>query len=81
MKVTQDALKRKNFENIAVVEGKHQIMKIYLHKTECKTKCGASKPKVRKMVSDADEKKWKATLQSIDEEFTWHVNYHFGMTL
>ena len=20
----------------------------------------------------------KATLQNIDEEFTWHVNYHFG---
>ncbi len=31
------------------------------------------------MVSDADEKrKWKkATLQSIDEEFTWHVKLSF----
>lgn len=39
----------------------------------------AKEPKVRKMVSDADEKEVeKATLQSIDEEFTWHVNYNFG---
>ena len=33
-------------------------MKIYL-KTECKTNVEAKEPKVRKMVSDADEKKWK----------------------
>jgi len=35
--------------------------------------------KHRLTLSDADEKEVeKATLQSIDEEFTWHVNYHFG---
>lgn len=54
-------------------------MKIYHHKTECKTNVEAKEPKVRKIVSDADEKEVeKATLQSLNEEFTWHVNYNFG---
>lgn len=60
MKVTQDALKTKEIENIAVVEGKTPDNEdLPPTKTECKTNVEAKEPKVRKMVSDADEKKWK----------------------
>ncbi|WP_412678152.1 isopeptide-forming domain-containing fimbrial protein [Bacillus tropicus] len=80
VKVTQDALKTKEIENIAVVEGKTPDNEdLPPQKPNVKTNVEAKEPKVRKMVSDADEKEVeKATLQSIDEEFTWHVNYNFG---
>ena len=47
-------------------------------KPNVKTKVEAKEPKVIKTVSDADETKIRATLQSENEEFTWHVNYNFG---
>lgn len=80
VKVTQDALKTKEIENIAVVEGKTPDNEdLPPQKPNVKTNVEAKEPKVRKMVSDADEKEVeKATLQSVGEEFTWHVNYNFG---
>ncbi|OAK18137.1 cell wall anchor protein [Bacillus wiedmannii] len=80
VKVTQDALKKKEIENIAVVEGKTPDNEdLPPQKPNVKTNVEAKEPKVRKMVSDADEKEVeKATLQSVGEEFTWHVNYNFG---
>ena len=55
------------------------MVKIYHQKTKCKTKVEAKDPKITKTVSDADETEVeKATLQSENERFTWHVNYHFG---
>ena len=53
-------------------------MKIYLHKTECKTNVEAKEPKVKEWFRMQMKRSGKATLQNIDEEFTWHVNYHFG---
>lgn len=80
VKVTQDALKTKEIENIAVVEGKTPDNEdLPPQKPNVKTNVEAKEPKVRKMVSDADETEVeKATLQSENEEFTWHVNYNFG---
>lgn len=80
VKVTQDALKTKEIENIAVVEGKTPDNEdLPPQKPNVKTNVEAKEPQVRKMVSDADEKEVeKATLQSLGEEFTWQVNYNFG---
>ncbi|MEK4741815.1 MULTISPECIES: isopeptide-forming domain-containing fimbrial protein [unclassified Bacillus (in: firmicutes)] len=80
VKVTQDALKTKEIENIAVVEGKTPDNEdLPPQKPNVKTNVEAKEPKVRKMVSDTDETEVeKATLQSENEEFTWHVNYNFG---
>ncbi|EJR30638.1 MULTISPECIES: isopeptide-forming domain-containing fimbrial protein [Bacillus cereus group] len=80
VKVTQDALKTKEIENIAVVEGKTPDNEdLPPQKPNVKTHVEAKEPKVSKMVSDADEiEVEKATLQSVGEEFTWHVNYNFG---
>lgn len=80
VKVTKESLKTKEIENIAIVEGKTPDGKdLPPEKPNVKTKVEAKEPKVIKTVSDADEKEVeKATLQSENEEFTWHVNYHFG---
>ncbi|HDR7634999.1 TPA: isopeptide-forming domain-containing fimbrial protein [Bacillus mycoides] len=80
VKVTQDALKTKEIENIAVVEGKTPDNEdLPPQKPNVKTNVKAKEPKVSKMVSDSDEiEVEKATLQSVGEEFTWHVNYNFG---
>ncbi|MFC9448824.1 isopeptide-forming domain-containing fimbrial protein [Bacillus cereus] len=80
VKVTQDALKTKEIENIAVVEGKTPDNEdLPPQKPNVKTNVEAKEPQVRKVVSDADEKEVeKATLQSLGEEFTWQVNYNFG---
>lgn len=80
VKVTKESLKTKEIENIAIVEGKTPDGKdLPLEKPNVKTKVEAKEPKVIKTVSDADEKEVeKATLQSENEEFTWHVNYNFG---
>ncbi|ASI77307.1 cell wall anchor protein [Bacillus cereus] len=80
VKVTKESLKTKEIENIAIVEGKTPDGKdLPPEKPNVKTKVEAKEPKVIKTVSDADEKEVeKATLQSENEEFTWHVNYNFG---
>ncbi|MFH7830123.1 isopeptide-forming domain-containing fimbrial protein [Bacillus luti] len=80
VKVTKEALKTKEIENIAVVDGKTPDGKdLPPEKPNVKTKVEAKDPKITKTVSDADETEVvKATLQSENEEFTWHVNYHFG---
>ncbi|KWU56081.1 cell wall anchor protein [Bacillus mycoides] len=80
VKVTKESLKTKEIENIAVVEGKTPDNEdLPPQKPNVKTNVEAKEPKVRKMVSDADETEVeKATLQSENEEFTWHVNYNFG---
>ncbi|HHT7239454.1 TPA: isopeptide-forming domain-containing fimbrial protein [Bacillus cereus] len=79
-KVTQESLKTKEVENIAVVEGKTPDGEdLPQEKPNVKTKVEAKDPKVTKTISDTDEKEVeKATLQSEGEEFTWHVNYDFG---
>ncbi|WP_255294508.1 isopeptide-forming domain-containing fimbrial protein [Bacillus cereus] len=80
VKVTKESLKTKEIENIAVVEGKTPDGEdLPQEKPNVKTKVEAKEPKIIKTVSDADETEVeKATLQSENEEFTWHVNYHFG---
>jgi fimbrial isopeptide formation D2 family protein/uncharacterized repeat protein (TIGR01451 family)/LPXTG-motif cell wall-anchored protein len=80
VKVTKESLKTKEIENIAVVEGKTPDNEdLPQEKPNVKTKVEAKNPKITKTVSDADETEVeKATLQSEHEEFTWHVNYHFG---
>ncbi|AIW85909.1 fimbrial isopeptide formation D2 domain protein [Bacillus mycoides] len=80
VKVTKESLKTKEIENIAIVEGKTPDGEdLPPEKPTVKTKVEAKEPKVIKTVSDADETEVeKATLQSENEEFTWHVNYNFG---
>ncbi|MGE6589987.1 isopeptide-forming domain-containing fimbrial protein [Bacillus mycoides] len=80
VKVTKKSLKTKEIENIAIVEGKTPDGEdLPPEKPTVKTKVEAKEPKVIKTVSDADETEVeKATLQSENEEFTWHVNYNFG---
>nr|WP_270606251.1 isopeptide-forming domain-containing fimbrial protein [Bacillus mobilis] len=80
VKVTKEALKKSEIENIAIAEGKTVDNEdLPQERTNVLIKVGSREPKVTKTVSDMDEKEGKkVTLQNKDEEFTWHVNYNFG---
>lgn len=80
VKVTKEALQKKEIKNIAIAQGKTVDNEDLPQEiTNVTTNVEVREPKVTKTVSDTDEKEAKkVTLQNKDEEFTWHVNYNFG---